>query len=167
MSHRQLDYGKTHYEKVSNIEEVAPVVGVAESLTQANDQVFSSKLMGNGVTLQAEEDQIYAPVSGTITVAYETKHAYGIKSENGAEILIHLGIDTVDLKGQYFETAVSQGQQVKKGDLLGSFDQAQIKKAGYDTTVIMAVTNTTQFADVQRVQATDVKVGDPVVAVSA
>lgn len=186
-------YGKTHYEKITNIEEVAPVVasqdpdpevaaqndqlmdevlgapavGVAESLTQVNDQVFSSKLMGNGVAIQAEENQIYAPVSGTITVAYETKHAYGIKSENGTEILIHLGIDTVDLKGQYFETAVSQGQQVKKGDLLGSFNQAQIKKAGYDTTVIMAVTNITQFADVQRVQATDVKVGDPVVAVSA
>lgn len=144
----------------------APVSGQAQSLTTVNDQVFSSKLMGNGAAIQASDDLIYAPVTGTITVAYETKHAYGIRSDNGAEVLIHLGIDTVELKGQFFDSQVSQGQHVNQGDILGSFDRQQIVAAGYDPTVIMAVTNTAQFADVQRIQATTVQHGDQLVAVT-
>ena len=144
----------------------APVSGQAQSLTTVNDQVFSSKLMGNGAAISANDDTIYAPVTGTITVAYETKHAYGIQSDNGAEVLIHLGIDTVELKGQFFESQVSQGQHVNQGDVLGSFDRQQIAAAGYDPTVIMAVTNTAQFAEVQRIQATTVQHGDQLVAVT-
>lgn len=144
----------------------APVTGDAESLTQVNDQVFSSKLMGNGVAVRPKSDKIYAPVSGEVTVAYETKHAYGIKSDKGAEILLHLGIDTVELKGKYFESQVIQGQRIEKGQVIGSFDRQKIREAGYDNTVIMAITNTKDFGDVQRIQAEEVEHGDQLVAVS-
>lgn len=127
----------------------APVSGTAIKLEDVNDQVFSSKLMGNGAAIVPSDTTIYAPISGTITVAYETKHAYGIKSDNGAEILIHLGIDTVNLRGQYFDAKVSQGQHVTAGEPLGSFDIEKIADAGYDPTLIMAITNTADFANVE------------------
>ena len=145
----------------------APVSGQAIKLEDVNDQVFSSKLMGNGAAIVPSDTTIYAPVSGTITVAYETKHAYGIKSDNGAEILIHLGIDTVNLKGQYFDSKVSQGQHVTAGEALSSFEIEKITDAGYDPTLIMAITNTADFANVEPIETNQVKNGDPLVAVTA
>lgn len=145
----------------------APVSGTAIKLEDVNDQVFSSKLMGNGAVIVPSDTTIYAPISGTITVAYETKHAYGIKSDNGAEILIHLGIDTVNLRGQYFDAKVSQGQHVTAGEPLGSFDIEKIADAGYDPTLIMAITNTADFANVEPIETNQVKNGDPLVAVTA
>lgn len=145
----------------------APISGQAIKLEDVNDQVFSSKLMGNGAAIIPSDTTIYAPVSGTITVAYETKHAYGIKSDNGAEILIHLGIDTVNLKGQYFDSKVSQGQHVTAGESLGSFEIEKITDAGYDPTLIMAITNTADFANVEPIETSQVKNGDPLVAVTA
>ncbi len=144
-----------------------PVSGQAIKLEDVNDQVFSSKLMGNGAAIVPSDTTIYAPVSGTITVAYETKHAYGIKSDNGAGILIHLGIDTVNLKGQYFDSKVSQGQHVTAGEALGSFEIEKIIDAGYDPTLIMAITNTADFANVEPIETDQVKNGDPLVAVTA
>lgn len=144
-----------------------PISGQAIKLEDVNDQVFSSKLMGNGAAIVPSDTTIYAPVSGTITVAYETKHAYGIKSDNGAEILIHLGIDTVNLKGQYFDSKVSQGQHVTAGEALGSFEIEKIIDAGYDPTLIMAITNTADFANVEPIETNQVKNGDPLVAVTA
>lgn len=145
----------------------APVSGTAIKLEDVNDQVFSSKLMGNGAAIVPSDTTIYAPISGTITVAYETKHAYGIKSDNGAEILIHLGIDTVNLRGQYFDAKVSQSQHVTAGEPLGSFDIEKIADAGYDPTLIMAITNTADFANVEPIETNQVKNGDPLVAVTA
>ena len=144
-----------------------PVSGQAIKLEDVNDQVFSSKLMGNGAAIVPSDTIIYAPVSGTITVTYETKHAYGIKSDNGAEILIHLGIDTVNLKGQYFDSKVSQGQHVTAGEALSSFEIEKITDAGYDPTLIMAITNTADFANVEPIETNQVKNGDPLVAVTA
>lgn len=144
----------------------SPVDGQAESLTKVNDPVFSTKAMGNGAAVIPSDGTIYAPVSGEITVAYETKHAYGIKSDKGAEVLIHIGIDTVNLKGENFTTSVAQGQKVKKGDLLGTVDVDGVKKAGYDPTVMVIVTNTANYAAVDRVDATDVKHGDDLIAVT-
>ena len=144
----------------------SPVDGQAESLTKVNDPVFSTKAMGNGAAVIPSDGTIYAPVSGEITVAYETKHAYGIKSDKGAEVLIHIGIDTVNLKGENFTTSVAQGQKVKKGDVLGTVDVDGVKKAGYDPTVMVIVTNTANYAAVDRVDATDVKHGDDLIAVT-
>lgn len=144
----------------------APVSGKAESLTQVNDQVFSAKLMGDGAAVVPSDGEVFAPVSGTITVAYETKHAYGIKSDNGAEILIHVGLDTVNLKGEHFDSQVSQGQHVNVGDKLGSFDLEAVKAAGYDPTVMMVVTNTADYASVDRIDVVDVKHGDNLISVT-
>lgn len=145
----------------------APISGDVISLSDVKDQIFSSKLMGNGSAIIPTDTNIYAPVSGTITVAYETKHAYGIKSDDGAEVLIHLGIDTVNLKGQYFDSQVLQGQHVNEGELLGHFDIEKIKMAGYETTVIVAITNTGNFSMVEPIDTKIVQHGDQLVAVTA
>ena len=123
--------------------------------------------MGDGAAVIPADGNIYSPVDGEVTVAYETKHAYGLKSDDGAEILIHIGIDTVNLKGEHFESFVKQGQRIKKGDKLGTVDLAAVKEAGYDTTVMVIVTNTNDYASVDRVQNDKVKAGDNLIAVTA
>lgn len=144
----------------------APVAGQAESLTAVNDPVFSTKAMGNGAAIIPSSNQIVAPVDGEITVAYETKHAYGLKSDDGAEVLIHIGIDTVNLKGDHFTSAVQQGQHVKQGDVLGTADIDAIKQAGYDPTVMVVITNTNNYANVERIDATAVQAGDSLIALT-
>ena len=145
----------------------APISGESKKLTDVNDPVFSTLAMGNGAAVVPTDGTIYAPVDGELTVAYETKHAYGLKSDNGAEVLIHVGIDTVNLKGQHFESFVKQGQKVKKGDKLGTVDLDAVKAAGYDTTVMVVVTNTMNYASVDRIDNTKVNHGDDLVAVTA
>ena len=144
----------------------APVSGEAESLTKVNDPVFSTKAMGNGAAIVPTEGTIYAPVTGEITVAYDTKHAYGIKSDKGAEVLIHIGIDTVNLKGEGFTSIVKQGQHVEKGDKLGTVDLDVVTKAGYDPTVMTIVTNTANYANVERIDGKEKKHGDDLIAVT-
>ena len=145
----------------------SPVDGTPESLTKANDQVFSAKLMGDGAAVIPSDGTIYSPVTGTVTIAYETKHAYGIKSDDGAEVLIHIGLDTVNLKGEHFESFVKQGQRVNKGDKLGTVDLDAVKKAGYDTTVMVVITNTANYANVSRITDAGDKHGDKLIAVTA
>ena len=145
----------------------SPVDGTPESLTKVNDQVFSAKLMGDGAAVIPSDGTIYSPVTGTVTIAYETKHAYGIKSDDGAEVLIHIGLDTVNLKGEHFESFVKQGQRVNKGDKLGTVDLDAVKKAGYDTTVMVVITNTANYANVSRITDAGDKHGDKLIAVTA
>ena len=130
----------------------APISGESKKLTDVNDPVFSTLAMGNGAAVVPTDGTIYAPVDGELTVAYETKHAYGIKSDEGAEVLIHIGIDTVNMKGEGFTTDVKQGQHVEKGEKLGTVDLDAVKKAGYDTTVMTVITNTTSYASFLRHQ---------------
>lgn len=144
----------------------APVSGELIQLKDVNDQVFSAEIMGKGAAIKPIDNNVYAVADGTVTVAYATKHAYGIKTNDGAEVLIHLGIDTVDLKGQYFTSNVKQGDTVKKGDLLGTFDIEKIQAAGYDPTVMIVVTNTMSYGDVDKLNKTDVKFGDDIVALT-
>lgn len=144
-------------EKVSS-----PVKGQAVALSTVNDPVFSSEMMGKGIAVVPESDEVFAPVDGTLTVVYDTKHAYGIESDKGAEILIHIGIDTVNLAGEHFTTAKQSGDQVKKGELLGTFDRAAIKKAGYDDTVMVIVTNTANYSDVAPLGKTGVAAGEEI-----
>lgn len=151
---------------VDNENIAAPVDGQVKDLGDVNDQVFSTKLMGDGAAIVPSDGTVYSPVDGQVTVAYETKHAYGLKSKDGAEVLIHIGIDTVNLKGEGFESFVKQGQTVKAGDKLGTVDLAKVKAKGYDTTVMVVVTNTNNYASVNRLNVTDVKHGDNVVAVT-
>lgn len=126
----------------------APVSGKVLDLTTVNDPVFSSELMGKGIAILPNHGEVYAPVEGSLTLVADTGHAYGLESQEGGEVLIHIGIDTVSLGGKYFETKVVQGQTVQKGDLLGTFDIAGIKSANLDPTVMIIVTNTLTYADV-------------------
>ncbi|VDG21181.1 PTS beta-glucoside transporter subunit IIABC [Lactobacillus sp.] [Lactiplantibacillus mudanjiangensis] len=134
---------------------MAPVEGTIIPLKNVNDEVFASEAMGQGLAIVPSKGEIHAPVDGTVTAVYPTGHAIGITSTNGAEILIHIGINTVQLDGQYFETMVEQNATVKCGDLLTTFDVAKIKAAGYDTTVMVIVTNTNDYQAVQPTTATE------------
>ncbi|WP_130859481.1 sucrose-specific PTS transporter subunit IIBC [Gracilibacillus phocaeensis] len=138
----------------------APLTGEIVPLQEVNDQVFSSEMMGKGIAIYPTVQQVVAPADGVITVAYDSKHAFGIHTNQGADILIHIGIDTVNLKGQHFEAEVTQDQQVKKGDVLGSFDLQGIIDAGYDPTVMVIVTNTADYHDVIAVDQQKVTAGE-------
>lgn len=144
----------------------AAVAGTVVPLKDVEDQVFATEVMGKGVAIEPSSNEIYAPVSGVLTVAYDSKHAYGIQSADGAEILVHIGIDTVELKGEHFISNKKVGELVKKGDLLGSFDRDKIKSAGYDDKVMMIVTNTKAYGDVAVLDKGSVQPGEDLIAVS-
>lgn len=118
----------------------APMKGKVIDLAEVNDSVFSSKMLGEGVAIIPSVGELYAPVDGEITMVYNTKHSLGMTTKDGVEILFHIGIDTVNLKGQYFDCLVQEGQVVKQGDLLIRFDLEQIKEAGFDPTTMMVIT---------------------------
>ena len=117
----------------------APVAGTVVPLAAVPDPVFSSGAMGNGLAVLPTEGKVYSPVAGTVTA--QMPHAYGITADNGMEVLIHIGIDTVKLEGKDFTPKVTKGQRVEDGALLAEFDIDAIKAAGYNPMVIMVVTN--------------------------
>ena len=145
----------------------APVTGQAIQLSETKDQVFSSGLMGKGIAIEPTVGEIYAPADGTLTVTNDSKHAYGLLTANGAEVLLHIGIDTVQMAGDGFSTQVKQGQVLKKGDLLGTFNIDKIKAAGYEATVMVIVTNTMSFAEVQGIDNQTVTVGQAIIQTTA
>lgn len=120
---------------------ISPVSGKVISLSEVKDDVFSSGLIGEGLAIIPEDNCLVAPESGEVTMVFETKHALGLKTNNGAEILFHIGLNTVQLGGEGFETFVKVGDKVVKGQKLITFDLAKIKSAGLDPTVVCVVTN--------------------------
>lgn len=129
-------------------EVVAPLKGNIIPLNQVNDEVFSTGIMGNGIAIQPQIGEVRAPFNGTIVTVFPTKHAIGLLSETGVELLIHVGLDTVNLNGKHFETNVKINDKVKTGDLLETFDLNAIKNEGYDTTVPIIITNSTIFTKI-------------------
>lgn len=127
---------------------LAPVAGEVVALADVNDPVFSSGAMGQGLAIKPSEGVVYAPADAEVTIAFATGHAYGLKTSNGAEILIHVGIDTVSMNGEGFNHTVAQGDKVKAGDVLGTFDSAKIAAAGLEDTTMVIVTNTADYASV-------------------
>lgn len=125
-----------------------PVKGRAVALEQVNDKAFSTSALGKGIAIQPEENMIHSPVEGEVVSLFPTNHAIGIKTSYGIEVLIHIGIDTVELEGKYFEAFIKQGDHIRLGDPLIRADFEQIAKEGYDTTVIMVITNTADYLDV-------------------
>ena len=146
---------------------LAPVVGEVVALADVNDPVFSSGAMGQGLAIKPSEGVVYAPADAEVTIAFATGHAYGLKTANGAEILIHVGIDTVSMNGEGFNHTVAQGDKVKAGDVLGTFDSAKIAAAGLEDTTMVIVTNTADYASVTPVGQGTVSKGDAVIEVKA
>ena len=144
-----------------------PIVGDVVALSDVNDPVFSSGAMGQGIAVKPNEDVVYAPADAEVTIVFPTGHAYGLKTSNGAEILIHVGIDTVSMNGEGFNHKVAQGDKVKAGDVLGTFDSAKIAAAGLDNTTMVIVTNTADFASVNPVASGSVAKGDAIIEVKA
>lgn len=126
----------------------APVKGKNVALSNVNDKAFSSSALGKGLGIEPEEDTIHAPVNGEVVSLFPTNHAIGIKTDYGVEILIHIGINTVELDGKYFETFVKQGDKVSVGDAILKADMAGIRGEGYDPVVITVITNTADYLDV-------------------
>ncbi|ANR75389.1 sucrose-specific PTS transporter subunit IIBC [Streptococcus sp. oral taxon 064] len=144
-----------------------PIVGDVVALENVDDPVFSSGAMGQGIAVKPSQGVVYAPADAEVSIAFATGHAYGLKTANGAEILIHVGIDTVTMNGEGFEQKVAQGDKVKAGDVLGTFDSNKIAAAGLDDTTMIIVTNTADYASVTPVASGSVVKGDAIIEVKA
>lgn len=138
----------------------SPVKGTVVSLEQVNDPTFSEGMLGKGVAVIPAEGNIYAPVDGEISLLFDTLHAVSMTTKDGVEILIHVGLDTVKLKGDGFTAHVATGDSVKKGDLLLSVDLEALKAAGYDTVTPMVICNTDDYSDVETIKLTEVEPGN-------
>jgi beta-glucoside PTS system EIICBA component len=137
---------------------VSPITGELKALSEVNDSAFSSEAMGKGIAIEPSVGEVVSPVDGTISAVFPTGHAIGITSNDGAEILIHIGINTVQLNGKHFTSHVKQGDVVKQGDRLVEFDLEQIKQAGFEATTPIIITNTDKYIEIvssekQNVQA--------------
>lgn len=145
----------------------SPLAGKIIPLNQVPDEVFGSGAMGNGLAIEPKDNKIYAPFSGTVSAVFDSKHAVGLVSKEGIELLIHVGLDTVNMKGEGFNYFVKQDQKVQKGDLLLSFNSEKIKAAGYPTTTILVVPNSDKLKDMLITEKEDVEVGDPILEFSS
>lgn len=144
---------------------VTPIVGDVVALADVNDPVFSSGAMGQGIAVKPSQGVVYAPADAEVSIAFPTGHAFGLKTTDGAEVLIHVGIDTVSMNGEGFEAKVAQGDKVKAGDVLGTFDSNKIAAAGLDDTTMVIVTNTADYASVAPIATGSVAKGDAVIEV--
>ena len=126
--------------------------GTVIPLSEVPDAVFSSEMLGKGFGVEPSEGKAYAPVDGEVTTVFDTKHAIGLMSKHGVELLIHIGMDTVKLNGKGFDVKVKTGDQVKAGDLLAEFDMDFIKGEGYPVTTAVVVTNTDDCEEIGEVR---------------
>lgn len=157
---------KTEAPKVNKLETteiVSPLKGEVKALEEVEDEAFSSGALGNGLAILPAEGKLYAPCDGEITTFFPTGHAIGMTTAGGAEVLIHVGMDTVSMNGDGFTAKAKQGDTVKKGDLLLEFDIAKIKAAGYSVLTPIIITNTDDYADVIPTDAKSAKVGDKII----
>ncbi len=120
--------------------------GEVIDLSEVNDPVFSEKMMGEGYAINPTKGEIVAPFDGEVSLVFDTKHAITVKDANGLEVLIHVGLDTVNLKGKCFDAKVSTGDKIKKGDILSTFDIEGIKNEGFATTTPVIIVNTDDYA---------------------
>jgi len=139
-------------EKVQSLKKqiliISPLAGEVKDLVEVDDKTFSQELIGKGIAIIPSNGKVYAPFDGVVEALFKTKHAIGLKADNGVELLIHIGMDTVNLEGKYFTSHVEQTQRVRAGDLLVEFDMEAIKKEGYDLITPIVVTNSDNYLDV-------------------
>lgn len=143
----------------------APINGEAIPSAQVDDPTFASEALGKGLAIIPSEGKVYAPFDGTVEMLFDTKHAVAVTSDDGVEVLIHVGVDTVNLKGEGYTAHTATGEKVKKGQLLLEFDMDRIKKAGYQTVTPVIVTNSDEYKNVRVVKTGSVRAGDEVLTV--
>ena len=150
---------------VEKIELVSPMTGKVLDIEKVPDEVFSSGALGEGVAILPTDGKVYAPADGTVSNLMDTKHAVALTTDSGCEILIHVGLDTVQLEGKPFEYHVTEGQKVKKGDLLLTADLAMITDAGYKIHTPVLVTNSDDYVSVKIAETTNIKAGDELMTI--
>ena len=150
---------------VQKVTIASPADGELIELSQVKDETFASGVLGKGAAVVPANGRVVSPANGKITSVFPTKHAIGIVDENGAELLVHIGMDTVKLEGKYFTAHVKDGDLVKKGDLLAEFDKKAVEAEGYDTTVAVLVTNSQEFLDVLPAARGAVKAGEDLMTI--
>lgn len=153
-------------EKASEIIVESPIKGQAVSLSEVNDPTFAEAVMGQGAAVIPERGEVYAPFDGEVGTVFETGHAIGLVGDNGVELLIHAGLDTVELQGRYFEPKVKPGQRMSKGQLLLAFDTDAIKREGYDIVTPIIITNSSEYAEVKQLAVGRVDAGDRLIKVT-
>lgn len=140
----------------------SPMKGECVALSEVSDPTFGEGIIGPGVAIRPESGEVYAPADGVVSTLFPTGHAVAITSTDGAEILIHVGLDTVKLDGLYYDIKVKQGQQVKKGELLVVAELEKIREAGYDVITPVIVCNGVDYAEVMPQQEKTVNPGDEI-----
>ncbi len=140
----------------------APVQGKAVAISEVSDPTFGQEILGKGVAIIPSVGRVVSPVDGTVEMVFDTKHAISIVSDSGIQILIHVGLDTVSLKGAPFKAYVEAGQKVKTGDLMLEFDIAAIQAAGLETITPIVICNTEDYKEIKASVDKDVVTGDTV-----
>ncbi len=143
----------------------SPINGEAIELEKVNDKTFASGALGKGFAIVPAEGKVYAPFDGTMTIVYDTKHLLAMTSNDGIELFVHIGLNTVELQGKYYTEHVKAGDVIKKGQLLMEFDIAKIKEAGYDMTTPVIVTNADNYAEVNAVKYGEIKAQEKAIVV--
>jgi len=148
--------------KVKNIDFTicSPLAGTVTNLSEVNDPVFAKEVMGKGIAIIPTVGRVVAPCSGSVINVFRTLHAITIKADNGAEIIIHVGLETVSLGGKHYEIHVQDEMRIKKGDLLLTFDIDAIKALGYDIITPIVITNSTEFHKIENVSKKIINFGD-------
>lgn len=143
----------------------SPLNGEIVPLKEVKDETFASEMMGKGIAINPTEGKVVSPINGTVQMIFKTKHAIGLKSEDGAEILIHIGMDTVQLDGKHFTAHVKDGDKVKVGDTLVEFDMDAIKKEGYELVTPVIITNTMEYLEIVPKEIKSVNAGEDIITI--
>ncbi len=157
---------KNAEKKSRSTELYAFMSGKIVPLEKVQDEAFSSKALGEGVAIEPVEGRLFSPCNGKVDMVFDTKHAINLISDDGCEILLHIGIDTVKLNGEFFETHTSSGKKVRKGDLLISFDMEKIRKAGFRTTAPMIICNSDEYASIEVIGERNVTAGEKIIEIN-
>lgn len=157
-----MGFLRDFFGKSDEIQVCAPCAGRLISLREIDDPTFSEGILGQGTAILPSDGRFYAPVDGTVYTVFPTGHAAAIKTAEGAEVLLHIGLDTVKLKGEHFTIHVEEGQQVKKGQLLLEADLEAIGAAGYDTATPIIISNSDAFRGIDATGPKKVKMGDEI-----
>lgn len=143
----------------------APVKGKSVPLSEVSDPTFGEEILGKGVAIEPAGNQIFSPCDGTVDLMFDTGHAVNLKSSDGVEILIHVGLDTVSLKGEGFKTFKKTDEAVKKGDLLIEFDREKLIEKGFDVIVPMVICNTDEYKSITALTGKDVDPSSPILEI--